>query len=49
MKVVTKPGADRERGKVLPFAWRVAKHVRSNAIVDRARDLATVGVGAGGR
>ena len=28
------------------FAWRVAKHVRSNAIVI-ARDLATVGIGAG--
>ena len=30
----------------LLFAWRVAKHVKSNAIV-LARDLATVGVGAG--
>jgi phosphoribosylaminoimidazolecarboxamide formyltransferase / IMP cyclohydrolase len=28
------------------FAWRVCKHVRSNAIV-LSRDLATVGVGAG--
>jgi phosphoribosylaminoimidazolecarboxamide formyltransferase/IMP cyclohydrolase len=28
------------------FAWRVAKHVRSNAIVI-ARDLATIGIGAG--
>ena len=28
------------------FAWRVAKHVKSNAIV-LARDLVTVGVGAG--
>ncbi len=30
----------------LVFAWRVAKHVKSNAIV-LARDLVTVGVGAG--
>ncbi|HYE57492.1 MAG TPA: bifunctional phosphoribosylaminoimidazolecarboxamide formyltransferase/IMP cyclohydrolase [Rhodothermales bacterium] len=30
----------------LDFAWRVAKHVKSNAIV-YARDRATVGVGAG--
>jgi phosphoribosylaminoimidazolecarboxamide formyltransferase/IMP cyclohydrolase len=30
----------------LLFAWRVAKHVASNAIV-LARDLATIGIGAG--
>jgi phosphoribosylaminoimidazolecarboxamide formyltransferase / IMP cyclohydrolase len=30
----------------LAFAWRVAKHVKSNAIV-YARDGATVGIGAG--
>jgi phosphoribosylaminoimidazolecarboxamide formyltransferase/IMP cyclohydrolase len=36
---------DKEWGDLL-FAWRVAKHVKSNAIV-LARDLATVGVGAG--
>ncbi len=30
----------------LLFAWRVAKHVKSNAIV-YAKDLATVGIGAG--
>jgi phosphoribosylaminoimidazolecarboxamide formyltransferase/IMP cyclohydrolase len=30
----------------LLFAWRVAKHVRSNAVV-LARDLVTLGVGAG--
>jgi phosphoribosylaminoimidazolecarboxamide formyltransferase/IMP cyclohydrolase len=34
-----------EWGELL-FAWRVCKHVRSNAIV-LARELATVGVGAG--
>ena len=28
------------------FAWRVAKHVKSNAIV-YVKDLATVGIGAG--
>ena len=30
----------------LLFAWRVAKHVKSNAII-LARDLATIGIGAG--
>jgi phosphoribosylaminoimidazolecarboxamide formyltransferase/IMP cyclohydrolase len=30
----------------LVFAWKVAKHTRSNAIV-LTRDMATVGVGAG--
>ncbi|MEO1317893.1 MAG: bifunctional phosphoribosylaminoimidazolecarboxamide formyltransferase/IMP cyclohydrolase, partial [Pseudomonadota bacterium] len=30
----------------LLFAWRVARHVKSNAIV-YARDTATVGIGAG--
>jgi phosphoribosylaminoimidazolecarboxamide formyltransferase/IMP cyclohydrolase len=36
---------DDERGD-LDFAWRVAKHVKSNAIV-YARDRATLGIGAG--
>jgi phosphoribosylaminoimidazolecarboxamide formyltransferase/IMP cyclohydrolase len=36
---------DRQWGDLL-FAWRVAKHVKSNAIV-LARDLMTTGVGAG--
>jgi phosphoribosylaminoimidazolecarboxamide formyltransferase/IMP cyclohydrolase len=36
---------EREWGD-LTFAWRVAKHVGSNAIVI-ARDLATIGIGAG--
>jgi phosphoribosylaminoimidazolecarboxamide formyltransferase/IMP cyclohydrolase len=46
MEVATSltPG-EREWGDLL-FAWRVAKHVKSNAIV-LARDLATVGIGAG--
>jgi phosphoribosylaminoimidazolecarboxamide formyltransferase/IMP cyclohydrolase len=46
LKVVTwrPPTADELRS--LLFAWRVAKHVKSNAIV-YARDGQTVGVGAG--
>jgi len=46
MEVVTerKP-SEREWGEML-FAWRVCKHVRSNAIV-LTRDLASVGIGAG--
>lgn len=46
MKVVsTKHPSDKEWGDLV-FAYRVAKHVKSNAIVF-ARDLATIGVGAG--
>ena len=46
LRVVTKRApSDRELAD-LRFAFRVAKHVKSNAIV-YARDLATVGVGAG--
>ncbi len=41
----TRPPTDDERVD-LDFAWRVAKHVKSNAIV-YARDRATLGVGAG--
>jgi phosphoribosylaminoimidazolecarboxamide formyltransferase/IMP cyclohydrolase len=46
MRVVTerKP-SEAEWGEML-FAWKVCKHVRSNAIV-LAKDLATVGIGAG--
>src|SRR5919107_532312 len=46
MEVVTerKP-TEGEWGEML-FAWKVCKHVRSNAIV-LSRDLATVGIGAG--
>jgi len=46
MKVVTKRAPTESEWGDLLFAWRVAKHVKSNAIVI-ARDLATVGVGAG--
>jgi phosphoribosylaminoimidazolecarboxamide formyltransferase/IMP cyclohydrolase len=46
LNVVTKrPPSDRERTDML-FAFKVAKHVKSNAIV-YARDGATVGIGAG--
>jgi phosphoribosylaminoimidazolecarboxamide formyltransferase / IMP cyclohydrolase len=46
LKVVTKrPPTPEETGALL-FAWKVCKHVKSNAIV-YARDGQTVGVGAG--
>ena len=46
LKVVTKRAPTPAEMADLRFAWRVAKHVKSNAIV-YARDGATVGVGAG--
>jgi len=46
IKVVTRRApTDGEMADML-FAWRVAKHVKSNAIV-YVKDLATVGIGAG--
>ncbi len=46
MRVVTeRQPTDREWGDLL-FAWRVCKHVKSNAII-LARDLVTLGIGAG--
>ena len=36
----------RDRLKDLIFAWKVAKYVKSNAIIF-ARDLQTIGIGAG--
>jgi phosphoribosylaminoimidazolecarboxamide formyltransferase/IMP cyclohydrolase len=45
MDVVCGSPDEREWGDLL-FAWRVCKHVTSNAIV-LARDLQTVGIGAG--
>jgi len=46
IKIVTKrTPSDAELADML-FAWRVAKHVKSNAIV-YVKDLATVGIGAG--
>ena len=46
MSVVTSRAPTEAEWGDLLFAWRVAKHVKSNAIV-LARDLVTVGVGAG--
>ncbi|WP_305971293.1 MULTISPECIES: bifunctional phosphoribosylaminoimidazolecarboxamide formyltransferase/IMP cyclohydrolase [unclassified Mameliella] len=46
LKVVTKVAPTEAQMQDLLFAWKVAKHVKSNAIV-YVRDLATVGVGAG--
>jgi phosphoribosylaminoimidazolecarboxamide formyltransferase/IMP cyclohydrolase len=46
LKVVTKRAPTAEETRALLFAWKVCKHVKSNAIV-YARDGQTVGVGAG--
>jgi phosphoribosylaminoimidazolecarboxamide formyltransferase / IMP cyclohydrolase len=46
LKVVTRRAPSERELADMRFAFRVAKHVKSNAIV-YARDLATVGVGAG--
>ncbi|MEJ6404728.1 bifunctional phosphoribosylaminoimidazolecarboxamide formyltransferase/IMP cyclohydrolase [Yoonia sp. 2307UL14-13] len=46
LKVVTKIAPTDAQMADLLFAWKVAKHVKSNAIV-YVKDLATVGVGAG--
>ena len=45
-RVVTKRAPSDEEWRDLEFAWKVAKHVKSNAIV-YARSGQTVGVGAG--
>jgi len=46
MQVVTTSEPTEDQWRDLLFAWRVCKHVRSNAIV-LAREGATVGIGAG--
>ncbi|MDQ3630891.1 MAG: bifunctional phosphoribosylaminoimidazolecarboxamide formyltransferase/IMP cyclohydrolase [Actinomycetota bacterium] len=46
MEVVTRRQPTEAEWGDLLFAWRVAKHVKSNAIV-LVKDLATVGIGAG--
>jgi len=46
LKVVTKIAPTKEQLDDLLFAWRVAKYVKSNAIV-YAKDHRTIGVGAG--
>ena len=46
LKIVSKRPPTEEEKRALLFAWKVCKHVKSNAIV-YARDGQTVGVGAG--
>jgi phosphoribosylaminoimidazolecarboxamide formyltransferase/IMP cyclohydrolase len=46
MQVVTERRPTNAEWQDLSFAWKVCKHVRSNAIVF-ARDEATIGIGAG--
>ncbi|MDR1418076.1 MAG: bifunctional phosphoribosylaminoimidazolecarboxamide formyltransferase/IMP cyclohydrolase [Endomicrobium sp.] len=46
IKVMTKRSPIKEENDSLEFAWKVAKHVKSNAIV-LVRGLQTVGIGAG--
>lgn len=46
LKIVTERAPDAKESADLIFAWRVAKFVKSNAVVF-ARELATIGVGAG--
>jgi phosphoribosylaminoimidazolecarboxamide formyltransferase / IMP cyclohydrolase len=46
MEVVTERKPTDQEWQDLLFSWRVSRHVKSNAIV-LARDLATVGIGAG--
>jgi phosphoribosylaminoimidazolecarboxamide formyltransferase/IMP cyclohydrolase len=46
LKVVTKKAPTQDQMRDLLFAWRVAKFVKSNAIVF-CRDLMTLGIGAG--
>jgi phosphoribosylaminoimidazolecarboxamide formyltransferase/IMP cyclohydrolase len=46
LRVVTRRPPTAEERRALLFAWKVCKHVKSNAIL-YARDGQTVGVGAG--
>ena len=46
MRVVSERKPDEREWSEMLFAWRVCRHVRSNAIVI-SHDLATVGIGAG--
>lgn len=46
MQIVTQTHPTEKQWGDLLFAWRVCKHVKSNAIV-LGRDLATLGIGAG--
>ncbi|MHC2994987.1 MAG: bifunctional phosphoribosylaminoimidazolecarboxamide formyltransferase/IMP cyclohydrolase [Candidatus Atribacteria bacterium] len=46
LKVVTKRKPDKKELEELLFAWKVVKHIKSNAIV-LTKDKQTVGIGAG--
>jgi len=46
MRVLSKLEPDEQQWEALLFAWKVCRHVRSNAIVI-ARGQATIGIGAG--
>ena len=46
LKIVTKKAPSEQELEDMLFAWRVAKHVKSNTII-YAKDGATVGIGAG--
>jgi phosphoribosylaminoimidazolecarboxamide formyltransferase/IMP cyclohydrolase len=46
MRIVTKRSPTSEETRALHYAWRIAKHVKSNAIVYAASDRA-LGIGAG--
>ena len=46
LRTVTERAPDEREWRDLDFAWRIVKHVKSNAIV-YARDRRTLGVGAG--
>jgi phosphoribosylaminoimidazolecarboxamide formyltransferase/IMP cyclohydrolase len=46
LQVVTKKQPTKEEIRALLFAWKICKHVKSNAIVF-ANEFQTVGVGAG--
>lgn len=46
LKVVTKRQPSQDQWKALRFAWKAAKHVKSNAIVFAKKDR-TIGIGAG--
>jgi phosphoribosylaminoimidazolecarboxamide formyltransferase/IMP cyclohydrolase len=46
MQIVTERRPSEDEWQQLSFAWKVCKHVRSNAIVF-SRELSTIGVGAG--
>jgi phosphoribosylaminoimidazolecarboxamide formyltransferase/IMP cyclohydrolase len=46
IKAMTKRNPTKEESDSLDFAWKVAKHVKSNAVI-LARGKQTVGIGAG--